>query len=61
MTIEEMQTEFSIKLTQANSNHDTMSTGNRSILEDIKDLQENGSINKENIETYLEQLNQLLN
>jgi hypothetical protein len=61
MTIEEMQTEFSIKLTQANSNYDTMSTENRSILEDIKDLQENGSINKENIETYLEQLNQLLN
>ena len=56
-----MQTEFSIKLTQANSNHDTMSIENRSILEDIKDLQENGSINKENIETYIEQLNQLLN
>lgn len=61
MDTEVMQTEFSIKLTQANSNHDTMSIENRSILEDIKDLQENGSINKENIETYIEQLNQLLN
>ena len=56
-----MQNEFSIKLTQANSNYDTMSIENRSILEDIKDLEENGSINKENIETYIEQLNQLLN
>lgn len=61
MDIEIMQNEFSIKLTQANSNYDTMSIENRSILEDIKDLEENGSINKENIETYIEQLNQLLN
>ena len=61
MDIEIMQNEFSIKLTQANSNYDTMSIENRSILEDIKDLEENGSINKENIETYIEQINQLLN
>lgn len=61
MDIEVMQNEFSIKLAQANSNYDTMSIENRSILEDIKDLEENGSINKENIETYIEQLNQLLN
>lgn len=61
MSLETKQTDFIILLTKARSTYNSMSLEKQSTLDDIVDLDENGLIDQENIETYIEQLNQLLN
>ena len=61
MSLETKQTDFIILLTKARSTYNSMSLENQSTLDDIVDLDEKGLIDQENIETYIEQLKQLLN
>ena len=61
MSLENKQAEFTTLITKAKSQYSSMSIEDKSTFDDIVDLDENGLIDKENIETYIEQLNQLLN
>lgn len=61
MSLENKQAEFTTLVTSVRSQYSSMSIENKSTFDDIVDLDENGLIDQENIETYIEQLNQLLN
>ena len=61
MSLENQQVEFTTLLVEGKRLYSSMPLENKSTFDDIVDLDENGLIDKENIETYIEQLNQLLN
>lgn len=61
MSLETKQSEFIQLVSLIKVNYKSMSIEDQSTIDDIVDLDENGLIDKENIETYIEQLNQLLN